>query len=99
MVVQVLFLQVATHNFKGVLGPLVLSLHGGWAQLVVPHLLVLRTLDRKGSAGELFGEEPVFELNGAILALVVAVVPMGMAPGRASLERPLPKPLRYLRAV
>jgi hypothetical protein len=68
IVVQVLFLEVAGHNFKGVLGPLILSFHSRRTQLVVPHLLVLSTLYSEGSAAELFRIEAVFESNRTILA-------------------------------
>lgn len=68
VVIQILFLEVAGHNFEGIFGSLVLSFDSGGAQLVVPDLLVLGPLDRKGSAGELLGIEPVFERDGAILA-------------------------------
>lgn len=68
IVVQVLFLEVAGHNFKGVLGPLILPFHSRRTQLVVPHLLVLSTLNSEGSAAELFRIEAVFQGNRAILA-------------------------------
>lgn len=68
VVVQVLFLEVAGHNFKGVLGPLILSFHSRRTKLVVPHLLVLSALDSEGSAAELLRIEAVFEGNRAILA-------------------------------
>lgn len=68
MVIYIFLLQVAGYDLEGELGFLVLALNGGWPQLVVPHFLVLGTLDREGSPRELLGVKSVFEFDGAVLA-------------------------------